>query len=365
MRILFINSVIATSWGGGEKWMLTAASGLRSRGHDVYFAGRCNSIFLDRAAEKDFETLPLKVSGDFNPSTIAAVRKFLRSKNIDSIIPNFNKDVRLAGIAARLISPRPMVLHRNGLPIVRNKQRYRFSYKGLVDGIVTNTHAIRNRYMQYGWIEEAFVRVIHNGIDVDIPVEFDTAGFRAQFSLPAEGPLIGLVGRLVQQKQPLMFLEVARKILDEIDNVSFVIVGEGPLRPDIIRHAGNLGISDHIFLLGAQKDVFPIYAMLDVLLLPSEDEGLPNVVLEAMLCSTPAIAFEVGGVRELIPSEKTGIVVPPDDVYLMAKKSLQLLRDSRLRKATGQAARQYIRENFSVDGMIDKLECYLNDLRRQ
>ncbi len=344
--------------------MLTAGTGLREKGHKVYYAGRQGSVFLERAAEREFETLALEISGDFNPATISSIRRFISARQIDSIIPNFNKDVRLAGLASsfKRPRPRPVLLHRNGLPIVRNKRRYRISYKGLVDGIITNTRAILDRYMTYGWIEPEFVRVIHNGIDTDISIDYNNEESRSSLGVPANGPVVGLVGRLVPQKQPLMFLEAAKKILAAIPEANFLIVGEGPLRDDIVRHAKNLGIFDRVFMPGLQKNVFPVYRLCDVLLLTSEDEGLPNVVLEGMLSETAVVAFDVGGVRELITEEKTGVVVGADDVYLMAEKAIAFLKDDALRQATGKAARAYICEHFSVGGMIDKLEAYLLDL---
>jgi len=93
--------------------------------------------------------------------------------------------------------------------------------------------------------------------------------------------------------------------------------------------------------------------------LTSEDEGLPNVVMEAMLTGTPVVAFDVGGVRELINSDEVGYVVPSNDTQLMAVKTLKLLENSNLAKKICKAARIRIQENFRLDQMIDRIEEYL------
>lgn len=365
MNIIFVNSVVADSWGGGEKWMLTTATGLRDRGHQIYFAGRHKSLFLDRCAEAGFETLPLTIGGDFSWSVNRELRKFYQQKQIDAVIPNYNKDVRLAGLAARMSRRKPVVLARNGLPILHNNWRYRFSYRWLVDGMITNTEAIKSKYMSYQWLPESFIRVIHNGIITETKVDYEPGDVKERHHLPEDVPVVGIFGRLVPQKQHDLFLQVAEKLRKKHPKTAFVVVGEGPLRENIVQQAVDAKLAENLYMLGLQRNVFELYRACDLVLLTSDDEGLPNVVLEAMLTGRPVLAFDVGGVRELIVSEKTGVVIPPNDVYLMSKKALELLGNQDLRETMGKAARQYIQEHFSVERMIDRVEAYLFDLRQK
>jgi len=195
---------------------------------------------------------------------------------------------------------------RNGLPILENNWRYRWTYRYLVDGIITNTNAIKNRYLSYGWLPKEFIQVIYNGIDIDQEKNFEKKAILEEFQLPPEKKIVGIFGRLVKQKQHNLFLEAAQKILEGFRNVHFIIVGDGPLRNTIEKQIRSQ--------------------------LTSEDEGLPNVVMEAMLTGTPVVAFDVGGVRELINSDEVGYVVPSNDTQLMAVKTLKLLENSNLAK---------------------------------
>lgn len=365
MNILFMNSIGVNTWGGGEKWMLTTGGGLRERNHRVFFAGRNDSLFLRRCQEHHFPTLPLNIKGDLGLGNIWRLMRFYREHHIDVVIANFNKDVHLAGIAARLSRQRPMVVARNGLPILHNNWRYRLTYTHLVDGMITNTQAIKDRYLSYGWLENDFIRVIHNGIEVNQAPTVDPEAVRRKFDIPDQEPVLGIFGRLVKQKQHTVFLEVAHNIIKKWPEALFLIVGDGPERERIQAYAAELQLIESVYFLGMQTEVAPLYRLCDVVLLTSEEEGQPNVVMEAMLAARPVVAFDVGGVRELIPHEEVGIVVPLNDIYLMTRKTDELLQDPQRRRQMGERARAFIRENFSVDRMIREVELYLTGLYRR
>ncbi len=362
MNIFFMNSVGIHSWGGGEKWMLTTATGLRERGHRIYFCGQTGSLFLQQCLAAGFETFPLKIKSDVSIPNIVRLAGFFRQNEIDAVIANFNKDVRLAGIAG-YFGGKPVVVARNGLAILPNKAIYRYTYPLLADGMITNTAAIKNKYLGYGWLPGDFIRVIHNGVQVDDAPPLEAAALREKFNLPERRPVLGIFGRLVPQKQHTVFLEVAARLLKEWPTAIFLIVGDGPLKEDIAKYAAELGILDYVYQIGFQERVSDLYAFCDVVLLTSVVEGLPNVVLEAMLTGCPVVAFDVGGVRELICSEQTGRVVPPNDILLMCEKTSDLLRSPAQRAAIGQAARKFIQDHFSLEKMVDEVELYLRILQ--
>jgi len=355
MNVLFLNSIGADVWGGGEKWMLVAATGLQARGHVVSFCGRPASVLLQRSAEAGLATHPLAIRGDFGPGTLLRLRRILRRTAAHVVIANFNKDVRLAGLAARF-GTGAVVLARNGLPILPDNWRYRLTYRRLVSGIITNTVAIKNQYLAYGWLTDDFISVIHNGIDSSQPVHFPRREVLGHFDLPDGRPLVGLFGRLVGQKQPTRFLDVADGVLGVQPDALFLVVGDGPLRTQTEEHARRLGIDGSVRFLGFQRDVLPLCSICDLVLLTSLKEGLPNAVQEAMLAGRAVVAFDVGGVRELIPDHRFGRVVPLDDVRAMTSETIALLQSSALRAEIGARARARISEEFALDVMIDRLE---------
>ncbi len=359
MNIFIINSIAPTVWGGGEKWMLTTAVGLRERGHTIYFCGQPDSLFLKNATDAGFVTYPLHIKSDVGLPNILRLAKFFRRKKIDVIITNFNKDVRLAGLAKRLAGVKRLVA-RNGLPILPDKWIYRKTYRWFADGMITNTQAIRYRYLSYGWLPQDFVCVIHNGIDTEQCEPVDRNALRSELGLPVASKVVGFVGRLVPQKEPFLFIEVAERILREIPDIRFLMVGEGPLRNEIERHLAEKNISSQFHLTGQRNDAMRLYQALDLLLLTSHKEGLPNVILEAMLCALPVVAFDVGGVRELIPDDSCGRVIPFGETEPMVEQAIEILKNNDLAEKTGTAAGARIRSEFSVQTMIKAVERVLS-----
>ncbi len=361
MNFFFINSIAPSVWGGGEKWMLTTASRLQQKGHRCYCCGQPNSLFLQNCQQADLALLALKIHSDFGLENILRLTRFFKQHQIDIIIANFNKDVRLAGSAKRL-SGVPLLIARNGLPILRNSWIYRRTYKMFVDIILTNTQAIKDRYLSYGWLDDSFIRVIHNGIDTGQQIDFNRPAILHKYNLPEQRPIIGFFGRLVTQKQPDKFLDIAARILKRIPPARFILVGDGPLRQEILTQAGQMQIDRQIHLLGAQQEVMELYSICDLVLLTSQKEGLPNVIMEAMLAGKPVISFDVGGVKELIPSIDQGLVLPFNDTTAVTVKAIQILESISLQQKLGRMARQHIIDNFSVEEMINNVEQLCSEL---
>lgn len=361
MNILFFNSIAADVWGGGEKWMLVTARGLRDKGHSVYFSGRNKSIFLQTALDNDFQILPLNIKSDFGVINIFKLVRYLKKKAIQIVIPNYNKDVRLAGIAKKFIK-HCFIVARNGLPILPNKLVYRLTYTQLVDGMITNSKEIKNQYLNYGWIKGDFIKVIHNGIDTSSKIRFVKREVLEKYNLPSEKQIIGIFGRLTGQKQHDVFIKVAEEILMNNNNLIFLIVGDGPLRKKIESQINNSGFKNNFYMLGMQRNVMELYSICNVVLLTSYKEGLPNVVMESMLAETPVVAFNVGGVKELIPDDNYGFVIPLNDIDFMAQKGLQLLNSEKLSRSVGQNARNRIIRDFSIERMIESVESYLSEM---
>jgi glycosyltransferase involved in cell wall biosynthesis len=361
MNLFFINSIAARVWGGGEKWMLTAASGLQKKGHTCFCCGQKNSLFLHNCKQAGLPILPLKIQSDFGLENILTLTRFFKQHHIDIIIANFNKDVRLAG-SARKLAGVPLLIARNGLPILRDRWIYRRTYKMFVDAILTNTSTIKDRYLTYGWLDDDFISVIHNGIDTSQEISFIRTTVLNKYNITEQQPVIGFFGRLVSQKQPDKFLKIAVKILQRIPQARFIFVGDGPLREDILLLADKLNIGDKIHLLGAQKKVMELYSICDLILLTSEKEGLPNVIMEAMLAGKPVVAFDVGGVRELIPTAAQGCVVPFNDIAAAAERAVRILESDALQQKLGQHARQHIIKNFSVEKMLTNIETLCTEL---
>ncbi|MBN1130778.1 MAG: glycosyltransferase [Chitinispirillaceae bacterium] len=355
MNILFINSIAKHKFGGGEKWMINAAAGLSSAGHKVFLAGKKDSEILRFAEKAGVTTKVLSIHADISPLATWTIARFLRRERIDVLICNLNKDVRVAGLAARLVGT-PVVLARHGMLLCGKKWKHRFTLTRLTDGIITNSETIKAAYAGYGWFADDFVKVLYNGVE-------DKSRVIARDFRPAFGDkkIIVSAGRLAEQKGYGYLLQAACMLLSKRDDLVIVIAGKGKLEAGLKNQARDLGIDSSVRFLGFIEDLDPYLKGCDLFVLASLFEGMPNVVMEAMALGKAVVATDVNGARELMADGTTGLIVPPRDPAALAAAIAALLDDPARRAAFGEAGAARIREHFTIHAMVQHLERFLRE----
>jgi glycosyltransferase involved in cell wall biosynthesis len=353
MNILFINSIDIQAFGGGERWMIKAARGLLDKGHIVTLASKTGARILDEAEKAGVPTAVLSVHSDISPPATFRIFRYLKKNNIDVLICNLNKDVRVAGLAARMAGT-PLVLHRQGIGLCENKRKYKTALKYLTDGIITNTESIRRQFKNYGWFNDRFIKVIYNGIEKKTHVvPFDFA------RLSSRKKIIFSAGRLETEKGFDCLIAAGKQLATHRNDFMIVIAGEGRLGDDLKALVKKENIEDAVRFIGYVDPLDPYIAGCDIFALSSYKEGMPNVVMEAMALARPVVASEVNGITELMVDNETGFIVPPKDPSALARSLEKLLDDPGLGARFSAAARQRIESRFSYAAMIDNLETYL------
>jgi glycosyltransferase involved in cell wall biosynthesis len=209
--------------------------------------------------------------------------------------------------------------------------------------IVANSHEVARYIAREYRAPTERIRVIYNGIDTD--------RFRPASDGPSGGRRVVMIGRLVPQKNPALFVRAAAALRRQIPDVCFTWIGDGPLRERTTAECAAAGLSDCCELTGERHDVPELLRAADLFWLTSDWEGLPNVVLEAMASGLPVVATDVGGTRELVHDGKTGFLVAMGDSAALVARSAALLRNSEQRRRCAAAARARA-EEFSVPHMI-------------
>lgn len=176
---------------------------------------------------------------------------------------------------------------------------------------------------------------------------------RAELGLPTTGPVVAMVTRLVPVKDPDTFLRAARQVAEAIPEATFVVAGDGELRPALERQGGAM-LGDRIRFLGWVHDVAPLYRASDVVLLSSRHEGTPAALIEAAAAGRPVVATDVGGVRDVVIEGVTGHLVRPADARSLALATQDVLRDPQRAEAMGAAGRR-LSERFSTDRLAADL----------
>jgi glycosyltransferase involved in cell wall biosynthesis len=191
------------------------------------------------------------------------------------------------------------------------------------------------------------VEVIHNAV-VPLPVETAPADLRQAARRGAA--LLGVIGRLSPEKGVDVLLQAASLL--PRDMVCVVIAGDGPQRAALELQAAEAGLADSVHFLGTVGNVGSLYPQLDLVVLPSRSEGLPNVLLEALRADIPVVATGVGAVTEVLNDPAAGEIVPPDDPGALAQAITRALRTGRSKEAT--CARAAAAERFSLERRVDR-----------
>jgi glycosyltransferase involved in cell wall biosynthesis len=220
----------------------------------------------------------------------------------------------------------------------------------LSSAIITLSIALKRDITEvYGITHPERVQVIELGFELDdlLALERHQGSFRADYSIPADVPLVGIVGRLVPIKNHDLFLQAARLVQEAVPDAHFAIIGDGERRDELGRLVDSLGLGACVHFMGWITDIPPVYGALDVLVLSSINEGLPVSLIEAMAAGVPIVATAVGGVNDLLQGGKLGSIVPPDDIRAMAKAVLSALSEPECREQA-LAARKAAYDRYGI-----------------
>ena len=284
------------------------------------------------------------------------LRKLFKKENIDAVITVGAGDKMFWGrLAARRASV-PVILsalHSTGWP--DGVGRLNRLLTGITDGFI----AVAKQHAQYQIEQEKFpehkVFLIPNGIDTD-HFTFNTESrvqWRQDLNIPADAPVVGIVAALRPEKNHDLFLRAAKLTLQNNPNAHFVIAGDGDERNRLEALSNTLNIDSNVHFIGSTQDISGVLSMLDVFSLTSHNEASPVSIMEALSCQRPVVSTDVGSIDESVKEDKTGYLVLPGDSDKLSERWAQLLSDPALRSRLGEAGRQHVVENCSLQSMTN------------
>ncbi|MEW5795979.1 MAG: glycosyltransferase family 4 protein [Candidatus Zixiibacteriota bacterium] len=366
MNLLFLDSVDARTFGGYENWILLTARHFLERGHRATVVGRPGAEYLRRASllSDKIEVVELPIAGDFNPATIVRMRRLLQDRRIDLLTVNFNKDVRLGGLAARWYG-RTKVCWRMGLDVTRNGWAHRYLSPRLVDGVMVCSHALKRQVTRHGYLSDAMVEVVHIGIEDRVferPNPPAAAALRQKYRLDADSLVAVTVGRFVDQKGHIYLVEAAPEIVRRVPSAVFLLLGDGHLETLLRTRIAQLGL-DNRFIFGGMLDNIDVeLAGADLMIHPAVEEPASFAIVEGMRAGLPTVASRVGGIPEELTDGKSALLVPPCDSSQLAEAVIKMLLSAELRAKYSQATQQRWREEFRLSTMMRKVETYFGKL---
>lgn len=210
------------------------------------------------------------------------------------------------------------------------------------------------------------IKVIYNGMPDDC---FQISDRSAAAALLAghktwrpDRLTVGITAGLKPVKNHVGLLNAASSVIGDVPEAQLLIVGDGPLKPHLRAAAASLGIEERTTFYGETSDTRTLLAAMDVFVLCSFHEGMPNALLEAMAAGRAVIATKNGGCPEIVRHGRSGFLVNPEDAASMAERISRLLRSKDLRAAFGSAARDTVASKFTLERMVQEFEQLYADI---
>ena len=287
------------------------------------------------------------------PTSWPALRSHLNDAGADLV----HAHLPAMGAVARVVSP---------VPVVYTEHNIAGSYRLPVQWANRATYA-RNRAVTAVSDAEAEsiagypgpdARVVSNGVSVAV-TEQEKAAVRAELGIDAATPLVVHVGNIRPHKGHANLVDTVVRLVPMVPDVRVVSIGgekhDGDLAR-VTRLAAEAGVADHLAFMGRREDALAFTAAADVFANPSDFEGLPVAVLEAMALERPVVATSVGGVPSIVRNDVTGVLVPPKDPAALADGIARMLGDRRVAAELAAAGRKVVERDFSLETMVRTLE---------
>lgn len=366
LRLLFVSSL--PRWGGRERWLLQAASGLAARGHDVQVAARPGSKILARASAAGLRRHAVRSERAFDPRTLVAMHRLLTRPRPHAVFVQLDRELLAVVLAARG-SP-PLVFQKRGPQRAHHATGPRSFLARRLTRTLTHTEHARTWLCARAGCRAGDVDVIHDGVPLDaVPQRSDRDRWRRTLKLPRESALVLHVGMMESgkgQDTTLRALAVLRATRSgSVPTVAFV--GTGPEEARLRDLCHQLGLREHVLWVGFRTDISAYLAAADLLVLPTQSAGWSRTVLEAMALRLPVVASDVEGRGELLRDGHNAVLVPPGDPAALARAVARVLDDANLAATLAAHAWQTVHDDWDLEAMLDDLEClvYAHLLRRR
>ena len=323
-------------FGGAETMCENLTYALKAMGHDVTVVSLYDrhTPISDRMEQAGVKILYLDKKLGMDVSMVPKLLKIMRKEHPDAVHTHLDV-IKYAALAARLAGIKRCihtvhnVAQKEAEGLARKINKVWFSF-GMATPVALSPE-VRDTIREVYGLPEEKVPVIYNGVDLSKcrPKE----SYRAE-----ENVTFVHIGRFNEQKNHRGLLEAFRKVAEEIPGCRLNLLGDGELLEETKQYAKELGIAEKVHFLGSQSNVYPYLQEADVFLLPSNYEGMPMTIIEAMGTGLPIVATKVGGVPDMLADGESGLLtaVDPQEVAAACKK---LALDENLRQKLGTKAK--------------------------
>lgn len=353
-RILIVSDEMEV--GGSQRQIVHLLRGLdRDRWEPTLLFFRHSSFLVDELRHAGIRCVHLPKQGRISPRFVFGLWNLLRRERFE-LIHAYSLTAELwIRVLLPVLPATRFVASVRGLCLVYPDWQWRLKRWILVraDAVISNARAGADVTAQRTAYPRERIDIVPNGID--LPELFTAAQLvsgRRLHEMPQARAVALFVGRLVVEKNLPLLID-AMALLDAKQRPLLLIAGEGPLADALDAQIDRLGLGNDITRLGERSDSRWLMQFVDFLVLPSREEGLSNVILEAMAAQLAVLASDVGGNPELIEHGRSGLLFGSDDAPSLAANLQQLTNNPDLRQQLGKAARQHAQQHYSLQALVE------------
>lgn len=305
-----------------------------------------------------------------NPGNLPRLLRYLTHYQPDIIHTQLEFSNTLGSLAAACLRiPTVCTLHvmENKSNRSREYWRHRLMWTSLqlfCNKIFAVSENARQFFIQTEHLAPQKVHTLYNGIDLSL-FHFDMDEYlhqREEFNIPLETKVFITIAYLREPKGIQYMLQAFPTILAVHPDCHYLIVGEGEHKTVLQNLARDLCIENNVTFTGIRQDVPALLAMSDIFVLPTLNDALPTVLVEAMASAKPIIASHVGGIPEMVSDGENGLLVPPQDPVKLAEACIDLLNNPEKAKNMGKSGLQVASDRFSIEIQCRQLENYYQQL---
>ena len=342
---------------GGPQQVIYLILALIERGHDCTLVCPPDSRIDAAARIEGIHVRNLFCAGDLDLPFAYRLVQYLQEAKPDLVHCHSRRGADMLGGLAASFADIPAVVSRrvdNTEMRLMAALRYRPFKK-----IIAISKAIAAVLHDHDVAEER-IEVIRSAVDTErFAGPPDCRKIRKEFGVPNDAYVIGAAGQLIPRKGHRYLLEAAAELKHSLPPFRLIIFGEGYLNNQLRDQAASLGLGDIVQFAGFRDDLDDYMGCIDLFVHPALAEGLGVIALKAAAAGVPIVGFDAGGFSEAVVDGESGVLVAPEDVDALQVAITKLIEDDALRTKMGEAGRQRMQNEFSIDTMVDKhIELY-------
>jgi glycosyltransferase involved in cell wall biosynthesis len=351
-RVAFTDS--RHKWGGVSTKILVLAKEFSRRGIPVYLFVRKNGTNIRRYQKYLDNVIPVSFGPDYNPAALLKFYYYFKKLRITHVITNVQKEITTAAVAAKKLNL-VNIRFLGGLVDLRGRPKEKKFIEKYADLIHVNSRFLMDELKKrYDFFPAGKIRVVWNGTDFYHFTPAHQLEMRKKTGLLPSHIVIGYIGQFSPLKRIEIAVEKMSRLFNEHEKLRMVLAGSGETLEKSREVAVRLGLGNKIVFFGYLENISEVLPVMDIGILPSSDEGLPNSLLEYLSAGIPQVASEVGGVPEAVIHKETGFLFSPDNWDEMLEKLQLLIENENLRRRMADASKRRFLEHFSGKVFADK-----------